>query len=61
MAKVLLKQTKTILKVLDSGVMKSREFSQEEQEFMAKFSSFIAQRALHFGEVAMEMGVVSFP
>jgi serine/threonine-protein kinase HipA len=60
-AKVLLKQTKTILKVLDSGVMKSREFSQEEQEFMAKLSSFIAQRALHFGKVAMEMGLVSFP
>jgi len=60
-AKVLLKQTKTILKVLDSGVMKSREFSQEEQEFVKKLSSFIAQRALHFGEVAKEMELVSFP
>jgi len=60
-AKVLIKQTQSVLNILDNEVIESKELTRDEKSFIKKLSSFIAQRALHFGEVAKEMGLVSFP
>jgi len=59
--KVLLKQTKSILKILENEVIKTKELTRNEKSFIKKLSSFIGQRALYFQEVAKEMGLVSFP
>jgi len=59
--KVLLKQTESILKILESEVIETKELNRDEKKFIKKLSSFISQRALHFQEVAKEMGLVSFP
>ena len=61
MVKVLLKQTESILKILESEVIEIKVLTKEEKKFIQKLSSFVAQRALHFQEVAKEMGLVSFP
>jgi len=58
---VLLKQTESILKNLESEVINTEELTRDEKKFIKKLSSFIGQRALHFQEVAKEMGLVSFP
>jgi len=59
--KVLLKQTKSILKILENEVINTKELTRKEKSFIKKLSSFVGQRALHFQEVAKEMGLVSFP
>ncbi len=59
--KVLLKQTESILKILESEVIETKELTRNEKSFIKKLSSFIGQRALHFQEVAKEMGLISFP
>ena len=59
--KVLLKQTKSIVKILENEVINTKELTQNEKSFLKKLSFFIGQRALHFQEVAKEMGFISFP
>ena len=59
--KTLLKQTQSILKILEMEVIELKELTKDENKFINKLSSFIVQRALHFQEVAKEMGLVSFP
>jgi len=60
-AKMVLKQTQSILKIVESEEIEIKDLMREEKSFIQKLFSFIAQRALHFQEVAKEMGLVSFP
>jgi serine/threonine-protein kinase HipA len=59
-AKVLLKQSSDILKKLEEEFLKRELLTEEESTFLHKLSSFIAIRATHFKEVALEMPLISF-
>jgi serine/threonine-protein kinase HipA len=59
-AKVLLKQSTMIMKILAEPIISNEILDKEELEFLAKLSVFIRKRAEKFKDIAKEIPFVSF-